>query len=123
MMGIAAEVAERLRAPTAALEAAGAVALAGVQHAFEAEGPNWKPLAPATIRERRQLGFGPGPKLQRTRVYRRSYKATVRGDRLTIGSEDSRAGSLNAARPIVLSDEDQRAVADTLTAVLTGRGA
>ncbi len=120
-MGIAGQAAARLGERAAALAAAGEAALAGVQRAFEAEGPNWKPLRPATIKERRRLGFGPGPILQRTRRYRRSWRVTVSGDRMTIGSSDSRAARLNADRPIRLSDRDERAVSAALTRVFTGR--
>lgn len=42
------------------------------------DGKPWRPLAPATVLRRRQLGLGPEPKLVRTRALRDSIKL-IRG--------------------------------------------
>jgi len=77
---------------------------------FDAEragdGGDWNRLRPFTIAERKRKGFGPGPILNRTGEYRRSFtnrnasghvekfKPTRQGWTLESGSDDERVGTL-----------------------------
>lgn len=82
------------------LVAAGKALLAGVEHAYEQEGPGWAPLAESTVRERRRRGYGPRHPIQhRTGGYRRSWKGRIDGDALAIESQDFRAAILTRSGP------------------------
>lgn len=54
----------------------GAYLLRSIDRNFQAQGrpSRWKPLAPATIRERLREGYGAGPILQRSGALRRSFR-------------------------------------------------
>ncbi len=70
------------------------------------DGGDWNRLRPFTIAERKRKGFGPGPILNRTGDYRRSFtnrgdadhvekfKSTRQGWTLESGSQDERVGTL-----------------------------
>ena len=99
--------------PESLLMAAGQRLLAGVEHAFQQEGPGWAPLRPRTVREREREGVGGRrPILQRTGGLRRSFKAVIDGNTLLIESHDPRAAILQRegpnrrARPIVIPSSD-----------------
>jgi phage gpG-like protein len=82
------------------LMAAGRPLLAGVERAFEQEGPGWAPLARRTVSERRRLGFGAAhPILHRTGRLRRSWKAAIDNKTLLILSDDPRAAVLQRPGP------------------------
>jgi hypothetical protein len=111
----------------------------GIARNFTREGPEgwrWAPLAPRTVKERRELGFaGQHPILQRTRELKRSW--TERGHPkhqegwgsyagmtvLTISSSDPRVQELTEGRAYppmperpmhLLDDADTQGIEDTL---------
>lgn len=112
---------------------------------FDAEragdGGDWNRLRPFTIADRKRKGFGPGPILNRSGGYRRSFtnrgdsdhvekfKATRQGWILESGSENERVGTLEFGgytgtgrfvppRPAsFLSDASENRVFDVLDAI------
>lgn len=112
---------------------------------FDAEragdGGDWNRLRPFTIADRKRKGFGPGPILNRSGGYRRSFtnrgdsdhverfKSTRTGWTLESGSEDERVGILEYGgytgtgrfvppRPAsFLSDASENRVFDVLDAI------
>ncbi len=105
------------------------------------DGGDWNRLRPFTIAERKRKGFGPGPILDRTGDYRRSFtnrgdsdhvekfKSTRTGWTLESGSQDERVGTLEFGgytstgrfvppRPAsFLSDASENRVFDVLDAI------
>lgn len=105
------------------------------------DGGDWNRLRPFTIADRKRKGFGPGPILDRTGQYRRTFtnrgasghvekfRATRTGWTLESGSDDERAGVLEYGgytgtgrfvppRPAsFLSDVSENRVFDALDAI------
>jgi phage gpG-like protein len=72
------------------LQKSGTLLLKDIQINFDKEGEwvgGWQPLKPATVQQRKRLGFGgEHPILHRTGAYKRSFRGQVSGTRLVIDS-------------------------------------